>query len=180
MSKAAVATYDWIVKNKEKIDGKPLMQIFRMCPIIVGKNSFESLLLKAGVKLGMPEWSSHRSRREFSLFPLNWDLPNAILCRVWNQTYHLIATERTCWKRGKPKWDMRGFKGGNVILNPVFQDTVTKEVQKAREITGRDATSVIDKYFNRKAAMHRSNYKRPNGNDWSPEPPVGGYKLNTH
>lgn len=154
---------EWLKSREKELSGLPLMDIFRRCPIVIGKPGFIRLMehhtnIKPGdTVFGCP--MSH-PRRALASYPINWKLPSSVLCKIWNVPYATIAIERSAWRRESPKWDMKGFRSGVVIRNPLFQQAVTEEIRKAREVIGFDATESIDAYFKYKSELHNNQYNR--------------------
>jgi hypothetical protein len=167
----SAAIMKWLEANREKIEGLPLMKMFRMCPIVCNKPLFSRVVELTDIGVGAPDYGKKHAIPDVQRYPINWQLPVSILCRVWNLRYYILACERSRFKHPAPLWKMQGFGAARLFQNPVFQQAITNEIRKAVETIGFDGTSVIEEYLSRKQAYYDlcKNYPTRSGDTgWTP------------
>lgn len=102
---------EWIKANKESIEGKLAAEVAGSCPINIPKHRKYQLLKESGVNL---VWRRAKTSQAVAL-PVNWDLPNIVICAVWNKNKAWAAMSRYEFNKPKPKWFISRTREGYCI-----------------------------------------------------------------
>ncbi len=125
---------EWIIANKDGIEGKIASEVADLCPITISHLEKLKIMRKSSIP-----FLFRQKRKSIALsLPINWELPNSILENVWNKCHNWAASNRLKHNFPEAKFLHHGLivKGEPVNYSKLegFDDALNVELAKASKI----------------------------------------------
>lgn len=144
----------WLVQNRAMIEGTNAHAVLEMMPGVLRTPTKMSILKHSGINF---DWSRQLKWGPESKTPLNFDLPNIWLTKIWKFCFNGVASCRYLHHAGRPKWKAGGGFTKKYLSDPEFIAAIKSEIAKA-QAAGKPTTEkeIFDEIESRKTAIkHR-------------------------
>jgi hypothetical protein len=123
------ACWEWLFKNRAEIEGKSVYEVAAQMPGTQQRPRKLLIIKESGIKFN---WSRRWKWGPESETPMNFDLPNLWLQRIWKRKdQNTVAAIRSLHFAPKPKWRAGGF-ASLYLSDPEFLTLIKAEVAKAQ------------------------------------------------
>jgi hypothetical protein len=126
---SAIAAVRWLKDHAAELEGKHANEIAKLMPY-AGKKTLtvgRKLIKRAGIQC---DWTDVRTGifRRYA----NFNLPNAVLSKIWGIGDVSVAVRRREDFRVKAKWNLAGQQGCRAAQDPMLTAATIEEIEKAQ------------------------------------------------